>query len=167
MRRPKWKKETLNPNTSALDELWDDEIHAYRLNETRDSTSKDAYGEYVFHVRRRFDYEGQYLGTLVDIKSKFLINVLRTVLGSCKAVSLDEVTPAIDPNILFLYREDLKKYYKEMKAGDDSKKKDHKAVVKQAKNSKCLLQYIEKDYRSVKKSMRRLIEAGNITFDLL
>lgn len=155
------------PQYFRADELWDDEIHAYRLTETRDTTSKDAYGEYVFHVRRRFDYEGQYLETLVDIKSKVLRNVLRTVLGSCKAVSLVEVTPAIDPNILFLYREDLKKYYKEMKANDDSRKKNHKAVVKQAKHFKCLLQYVKKDYKSMKKSMRQLIETGNITFGLL
>lgn len=103
----------------------------------------------------------------MDIKSKILRNVLRTVLGSCKAVSLDKVNPAIDPNILFLYREELKKSYKEMKAKDDLKKKNHKEVVKQAKHLKCLLQYVERDYKSVKKSLRQLIEACNITFNLL
>lgn len=149
------------------DELWDYDIHAYRLTETMATTSEDDHGEYVFHVRRRFDCEGQYLETLVDIKSKVLKNILWIVLGSCKAVSLEEDTPAIGPNILFLYYEDLKKYYKDMTAKNNSKKKDHNTVVKKAKHLKCLIQYIEKDYKSVEKSMCQLIEAGNITFDLL
>lgn len=32
-------------------------------------------GEYIFHVRRRFDWEGKYSDTVVDIKSKVLKEV--------------------------------------------------------------------------------------------
>ena len=42
------------------DELWDREIHDYRLTPTSERVDEDDYGDYVFHVRRRFDWEGKY-----------------------------------------------------------------------------------------------------------
>ena len=54
------KKSSAKPQYFRADELWDQEIHAYKLTETAAAADKDEYGEYSFHVRRRFDWEGKY-----------------------------------------------------------------------------------------------------------
>ena len=84
-------------------------------------------------------------------------------------MSLAEETPAIDPNILFLYLEELRMYYKELKskAKSEKKKKDKKATLLKASQLKCLVKYLDKDYAETKKTLYPLLEAGTITFDLL
>jgi hypothetical protein len=88
-------------------------------------------------------------------------------MDSCKAVSPAEDTPTLDPNMLFLYLEDIRKHYKEVKAKSKSDKKDRKVAAKQAARLKRRLKYVGKDYASVKEALYPLLEAGNITFDLL
>ena len=84
-------------------------------------------------------------------------------------MSLAEEVPQIDPNMLFLYLEDIREYRKELrtKATSEKKKKARKVAAEQASHLKCLLKYIDKDYAATKKTLYPLLEAGNITFDLI
>ena len=59
------KKGSSKPQYFRGDELWDREIHDYRLTPTSERVEEDDYGEYIFHVRRRFDWEGKY----TDVRS--------------------------------------------------------------------------------------------------
>jgi len=85
-----------------VDQVWDNSIHNYKLQDTAERTVDTHYDEFIFHVRRTFDWEGKYKATYVDIKSKFLRECLQAVMGNIKGVSLVEETPKLDPNMLFL-----------------------------------------------------------------
>jgi len=151
-----------------VDELWDDDVHAYKLIETVAPPGKAEHDEYIFYIRRSFDFDSKYIETVVDIKSKVLRNILQTVISSCKTVCLEEDAPKIDPDILFLYLEDIKKHYKKIKVkGRSNRKKTHEAAADGAMHLKCLIRYVEEDYKQVKEAVHPLIEAGNITFPLL
>lgn len=85
-----------------VDQVWDNTIHNYKLQDTAEGTIDAQYDDFLFHVRRTFDWEGKYKATIVDIKSKFLRECLQDVMGNIKGVSLVEETPKLDPNMLFL-----------------------------------------------------------------
>ena len=85
-----------------VDQVWDNQIHNYKLQDTAVGTTDAQYDEFLFHVRRTFDWEGKYKATVVDIKSKLLRECLQDVMGNIKGVSLVEDTPKLDPNMLFL-----------------------------------------------------------------
>jgi len=85
-----------------VDQVWDNAIHNYKLQDTAEGATDAKYDEFLFHVRRTFDWEGKYKATLVDIKSKLLRECLQEVIGDIKGVSLVEETPKLDPNMLFL-----------------------------------------------------------------
>ena len=155
------------PQYYRVDELWDNFIHDYKLVETRKATDAQYHGVYAFYVRRRFDCEGRYLETMVNIKSKVLRDVLRTVIIACPAISLHADTSSIDPNMLFLYFADLQKYLQKIAPNGASRMEDRKTSVVQAAQLKCLLQYIEEDYSETKKTLKSLSSLGYITFDLL
>lgn len=126
-------------------------------------------GDYIFHVRRKFDWEGKYTETVVDIKSKALKEALAHVMGSCKGVSLAEETPVIDPNMLFLYLEELRTYRKELKSlsRNEKKRKARKSSAVKAKQVKVLIKYLDTDYAETKKTLYPLLASNTITFDLL
>lgn len=85
-----------------VDQVWDSSIHNYKLQDTAAGTVDTKYDEFLFHVRRTFDWEGKYKATIIDIKSKVLRDCLQEVMGNVKGVSLVEGTPKLDPNLLFL-----------------------------------------------------------------
>ncbi len=85
-----------------VDQVWDDVIHNYKLQDTAERTVDAQYEEFIFHVRRTFDWEGKYKTTIVDIKSKLLRACLQDVIGDIKGISLVDDTPKVDPNMLFL-----------------------------------------------------------------
>ncbi len=85
-----------------VDQVWDDAIHNYKLQDTAERTVDAQYEEFIFHVRRTFDWEGKYKATIVDIKSKLLRACLQEVIGDVKGISLVDDTPKLDPNMLFL-----------------------------------------------------------------
>ncbi|KAK3311025.1 uncharacterized protein B0T15DRAFT_489657 [Chaetomium strumarium] len=85
-----------------VDQVWDDTIHNYKLQDTAEGIVDAQYDEFIFHVRRTFDWEGKYKATIVDIKSKLLRECLQDVMGAIKGVSLVDDTPKLDPNVLFL-----------------------------------------------------------------
>ena len=157
------------PSFFRVDQLYDNAIHNWKLTETAPKQDEQEYGKFVFHVRRKFDWEGKYTETVVDIKSKPLREALKTIMAGCKAVSLEEATPAIDPNILFMYLSEFENHHKELKSKykKATEKKAKKALKVKAAHVKVLLKYINKDYAETKQTLYPLLEAGKITFELL
>lgn len=152
-----------------VDQLWDSSIHNYKLTETAEDADADEYDQYVFTVRRKFDWENKFTDTVVDIKSKPLKEALTHVMGAVKGVSFAEDTPVIDPNMLFLYLEELRTHMKELKekSKTEKKKKAKKLATAKAQHVKVLVKYLDKDYAETKKTLYPLLESNTITFDLL
>lgn len=165
------KKRASKLEFKRVDQLWDSTIHNYKLTDTAEDQESAEYDQYLFNVRRTFDWEGKYKTTLVDIKSKLLKEALNDVMDGVKGVSLVEEAPAVDPNLLFLYLEDLRKSMKALKAkrksGIKMKKKEVKKNDEKIKHIKILLKYLDKDYAETKKTLYPMLESGLITFDLL
>jgi hypothetical protein len=152
-----------------VDQLWDNSIHNYKLTETVEDEDADEFDQYLFNVRRRFDWEHKYLETLVDIKSKPLKESLQHVMAGVKGVSLVADTPQIDPNTLFLYLEEIRTYMGKMNEQKISakKKRDRKDAVIKARHMKVLVKYLDKDYAETKKTLYPMLESKTISFDLL
>jgi hypothetical protein len=152
-----------------VDQLWDQSIHNYKLTETVDDPDVDEFDQYIFTVRRKFDWEHKYQETLVDIRSKPLKEALKHIMSEVKGVSLVQETPHIDPNMLFLYLEETRAYMKELKQASKSekKRKARKAAAAKAAHLKVLIKYLDKDYAETKKTLYPLLENKMITFDLL
>ena len=153
-----------------VDRLWDYDKHAYITRETRADTESGEYDEFVFNVRRIFNWENKHISTVVDIKSKPLKEALIKVMGIVKGISLAEDTPTIDPHMIFLYLEELRVYMNQLKAKARAKRKQKK-IAKQLtikrKALKVLIKYLDKDYDETKKTLYPMLESGTITFDLL
>ncbi|KAL8957914.1 MAG: hypothetical protein Q9193_004926 [Seirophora villosa] len=165
----KKKKRGSKVDFVRVDQLWDSSIHNYKLTETAEDADADEYDQYVFTVRRKFDWENKYTDTVIDIKSKPLKEALTHVMGAVKGVSFAEETPVIDPNMLFLYLEELRSHMKELKSQSKSekKKKAKKAAALKYSHVKVLIKYLDKDYAETKKTLYPLLESNTITFDLL
>ncbi|KAK5130925.1 hypothetical protein LTR08_001528 [Meristemomyces frigidus] len=151
-----------------VDQLWDSTIHNYKLKESAEEDETE-FAEYAFLVRRCFNWENKYTDTVVDIKSKQLRTVLAEVMKDCKSVSLDAEEPTLDPNILFLYLEELRAHYKKtlkVMIKTQKKRKVIKKLEQQKKLCKSLVSFIDEDYADTKKTLYPLLKAGNITFDL-
>lgn len=76
----------------------------------------------------------------------------------------------IDPNLLFLYHDELRTYIKKtLKARlrKAKKKKQKKHLERQIAQCKVLSGYLDKDYESVRKRLYPMLKAGNITYDLI
>lgn len=163
------------PNYKRVDQVWDNAIHNFKLQDTTESATEKQYSGFCFHVRRTFDWEGKYKATVVDIKSKALRECLQDVMGNIKGVSLVDETPKLDPNMLFLYLEDLRKHAKQLKkqaaspSGSDkaARRKEAKRLEEMRQHLKVLIKYIDKDYEHIKNSLDPMLEHGLITFDLL
>ncbi|PGH00126.1 hypothetical protein AJ79_08309 [Helicocarpus griseus UAMH5409] len=152
-----------------VDELWDNTIHNFKLTETVDDPDADEWDQYIFTVRRKFDWENKYTDTVVDIKSKPLRDALAHVMDGVKGVSLVQETPVVDPNMLFLYLEESREYVKELKvlAKSEKKKKAKRLAATKAAHLKVLVKYLDNDYAETKKTLYPLLESNTITFDLL
>lgn len=147
-----------------LDELYNKAIHDFYLAESSKTPSAktDKWEEYVFVVRRRFDWQNKYLKTFVDIKSIHLRSVLRDVLKDVAGVPLREDKPTIEPNLLFNYLPDIESALtKEKELPEDSKDKT------KIQHLELLVEYIVEDYADVSKQLYPLLEHHEITFDLL
>ena len=94
-------------------------------------------------------------------------------MAEVKGVSLAEDTPVIDPNMIFLYLEEIRFHMQKLKKlgkKEKSKKKKKKGKISaaiKAKHLKVLVKYLDKDYADVKKTLYPLLESNKITFDLL
>lgn len=149
--------------------VWDNTIHKFKLTETVDDLDADEWDQYIFNVRRKFNWENKYLETVVDIKSKHLRDALAKVMDGVKGVSLVQEPAVVDPNMLFLYLEETRQYMKELKrqSRTEKKKKARKSAAAKAAHLKVLIKYLDTDYADIKKTLYPLLEANTITFDLL
>lgn len=169
------KQKSKKYDFKRVDQVWDNSIHNFKLQDTAESAADKKYDGFCFHVRRTFDWEGKYKATVVDVKSKALRECLQDVIGNIKGVSLVDETPKLDPNVLFLYLEDLRKHVKHLKKQTKSpsasdkqeRKKEVKWLEEKRLHLKVLVKYIDKDYDHIKKSLHPMLEHGLITFDLL
>lgn len=169
------KQKSKKYDFKRVDQVWDNSIHNFKLQDTAESAADKKYDGFCFHVRRTFDWEGKYKATVVDVKSKALRECLQDVIGNIKGVSLVDETPKIDPNVLFLYLEDLRKHAKHLKkqmksplaTDKQERKKEAKWLEEKRLHLKVLVKYIDKDYEHIKKSLYPMLEHGLITFDLL
>ncbi len=157
-----------------VDQLWDPKIHQYKLTETVKKTGEKAWDKYVFIVRRRFSPNGQYTGTLVDIKSKPLKECLKFVLKDVSGVSLLEGTPHLDPQTLFLFLEDLVDYWNDLLEAAEGYNMPNvpdgltmQEVALRAKHLALMIEFLENDFEETKKSLEPLLEKKMITWDLL
>jgi len=71
-----------------------DSIHNYKLTESA-KEELDEFNQYVFTVRRKFDWENKYKNTVVDIKSKLLREALQEIMKDVKGVSFVEDVPSV------------------------------------------------------------------------
>lgn len=149
--------------------VWDNSIHNYRLSETVDDPATNEWDQYIFTVRRRFDWDNRYMETVVDIKSKPLRDALAKIMDGVKGVSLVQETAVVDPNMLFLYLEESRQYRKELKQASktEKKKRARKTAAAKAAHLKVLIKYLDIDYAETKKTLYPLLDANMITFDLL
>ena len=167
--KTKASKQSFSTQYKRVDQLWDTSIHNYKLKESAEDDESE-FAEFAFLVRRTFDWENKYRDTVVDIKSKQLKTAMIEVMKDCKSVSLEAEEPTVDPNILFLYLEELRTHYKKTlkaKIKAEKKRKVAKKLEQQRSLLKTLVSYIDEDYADTKKTLYPLIKAGNITFDLL
>ena len=93
-------------------------------------------------------------------------------MDEVKGVSFAEETPVIDPNMIFLYLEELRTHMKKLKKkGKTETKKEKKnkkfSATTKTKHLKVLIKYLDKDYAEIKKTLYPLLENNTITFDLL
>ncbi|KAF4982054.1 hypothetical protein FZEAL_2241 [Fusarium zealandicum] len=172
-KKAKKGKKNKHPAFKRVDQVWDNHIHNYKLQDTAETDGDAQYEDFIFHVRRTFDWEGKYRATLIDIKSKLLRECLQDVIGNVEGVSLVDEVPKIDPNLLFLYLEDLRGHLKALRqakpAGETKKarKKNRKRLDEKRKHLKVVIKYLDHDYESTKESLYPMLESGLITFDLL
>ncbi|KAL1955242.1 hypothetical protein VTO42DRAFT_8901 [Malbranchea cinnamomea] len=152
-----------------VDQLWDSSIHNYKLTETVEDPDADEWDQYIFTVRRKFDWENKYTETVVDIKSRPLRDALQHVMAGVKCVSLVQETPVVDPNVLFLYLEETRQYMNELRqlAKTEKHKKTRRLAKTKAQHLKVLVKYLDSDYAETKKTLYPLLENHTITFDLL
>ncbi|KAJ5641821.1 hypothetical protein N7490_005821 [Penicillium lividum] len=168
-KRTKKRKPASKVAFKRVDQLWDSTIHKYKLTETVDDPGADEWDQYIFTVRRKFNWENKFLETVVDIKSKPLRESLAKVMDGVKGVSLVQEPAVVDPNMLFLYLEEARQYMKELKqqSRNDKKRKARKAAATKAAHLKVLIKYLDTDYATIKKALYPLLEANTITFELL
>lgn len=76
-------------------------IHDYKLTESAEA-QEGQFDEYIFTVRRKFDWENKFKNVVVDIKSKPLREALQEIMKDVRGISLVEEQPSVDPNMLFL-----------------------------------------------------------------
>lgn len=68
-KKSKKEKKTKKKRASKLefkrvDQLWDSSIHNYKLTDTAEDEESSEYDQYLFNVRRTFDWEGKYKVTI-------------------------------------------------------------------------------------------------------
>ncbi|KIV80909.1 hypothetical protein PV11_08375 [Exophiala sideris] len=186
--KPKNKKpgSPLKVAYKRVDQLWDERIHNYKLTKTVKNHGDSEWDQYVFTVRRKFDLEHSYLGTLVDIKSQPLKECLQFLMEGVQGVSLQEAKPSVDPNMLFLHLEEMRAYMawcQETASKSDAAyvARCHEAALTndtigddllidefltKAKHLELMVKYLDKDYDETKKSLH-MLENNQITFELL
>ncbi|KAF2744261.1 hypothetical protein M011DRAFT_480089 [Sporormia fimetaria CBS 119925] len=162
------KRKNGKPEFKRVDQVWDNELRDFKMVDSAETKDQDL--DSVFTVRRKFSYENEYRYTVVDIKSKLLQRSLIELLKDVKGLSLTEDTPSIDPNLLFLYYDELRIHYKKTlraRLRRQRKKKQKKQLTDEIAHCRLLVRYIDKDYKSIRKRLNPMLKAGTVTYDLV
>ena len=153
---------------ARLDHVWSSSSHRFVSKPSTEEKKSGQFDGYAFNVVRDFDYSNHYTQTVLHILSKPLKVAMVHVMRKVKGISLEEDTPHVDPNIVFLHLEEFRAYSKELRAKIKAKK--YKSKVKDLRlawqHLKVLVDFLDKDYDETKKSLYPLLESGKITFDL-
>ncbi|KAG0129740.1 hypothetical protein HOY82DRAFT_487773 [Tuber indicum] len=147
-----------------LDELYNKTTHDFYFAESSPSPAgkEDKWEEFLFVIRRRFDWQNKYQKTYVDVKSIEIRTVLREVLKDVSGVGLREDKPTVEPNLLFNYLPQLENELAKAKAV--SEEQQNKTLIS---HLTLFNDYISTDYASTIKKLYPLLEHYEITFDLL
>ncbi|CAI6334154.1 unnamed protein product [Periconia digitata] len=151
-----------------VDQVWDMKIRDYKYMESA-AEQKDEFDS-VFTVRRKFGWDNKYLETKVDIKSKLLRDALQVVFKDCKSISLVEDSPSIQPSMLYHFYREIKTHTRKTlksKLRSAKKRKDRKQLTQQIAQCKLLLRYIDEDYKETRKTLKPMLKAGTITYNLI
>ena len=86
-------------------------------------------------------------------------------------IMTDEVleTPECDPNMLFMYLEEMRSFDKDLKSKikKAKKRRARKSLTVQRQHLKLMINYLDKDYAKTKETLYPLLEAKLITFEYL
>ena len=151
-----------------VDQVYDMKIHDWKLVESN-SDQKDEF-DCVFTARRKMDWNGKFRETQVDIKSKALRSALQEVFKECQKISLVEDTPQIDPHTFFHYYDEIKAYVKKTlkpRLSKVKKSKEKKNLAQEIAQCKLLLRYLDEDFDATRKTLKPMLKAGTITYDLV
>lgn len=167
--KKKKNKKDIKAKFIRVDRLWSTNEHRYVLKKSRKHIEADEYAQYVFNVRRKFNWENKHMNICLDIMSKSLKVALRHIMKKVKDISLEEDSLFVDSNTIFLFLEDLRAYMRNLRAQSnvEKKKKKIKEIALKTKHLKVLIKYLDKDYDEIKKFLYFLLESKKITFDLL
>ena len=164
-KRKKEKGKGTKAAFARIDRVWSTDTHRYVLRKSNEPTKVGEYEEHAFNVRRKFDWENKYTGTVVDIRSKPLQAALKHVMGHVKGISLEQDPPSVDPNMMFLFLEELRTYMKKLRAQGSAEKA--KNIALEARHLKVLVKYLDHDYEETRNTLYPMLESKKITFDLL
>jgi hypothetical protein len=152
-----------------VNHLWDTTLHQWVTKEEVEETA-DEFDNYAFTVQRNFDWDNHYTRTNINIKSKLLREALQEIMKDVQGETLEAEEPSVDPNMLFLFLEELRSHYKKSlksRLKKEKKSKNKKKIKNMIAHCKCLVRYLDEDYADTIKTLYPLLDAGNITFDLL
>lgn len=138
------------------------------FTETVDRT-KEEWDQFAFTVCRIFDVNDKYMETTVAVKSKYLKDALAYIMNGVKGVILFPQTAIVDPDLLFLYLEDIRRYAKELKrlAKTKEKRRVRRSAETKVAHLKVLIKFLDTDYERTKNTLYPLLKANMITYDLL
>ncbi|KAF2799847.1 hypothetical protein K505DRAFT_230068 [Melanomma pulvis-pyrius CBS 109.77] len=150
-----------------VDQIWDSKTLSFKYTETG-KEDKDDF-DCVFSVRRKFSWDNKLQYTALDVKSHLLRDVLKDILKGVRGVSLVEDIPEVHPHMIFLYHNELKAYIKKLKSQlkRAKKSKDKKRLEQQRSHCKLLARFVDEDYGEMKKKLKPMLKAGNITYEML
>ncbi|CUS10315.1 unnamed protein product [Tuber aestivum] len=147
-----------------LDELYNKTTHDFYFAESSPSPTgkEDKWEEFLFVIRRRFDWQNKYQKTYVDIKSIEIRTVLREILKDVSGIGLREDKPTVEPNLLFNYLPQLENELAKARAVPEGQQ--NKTLIS---HLTLFNDYITTDYAATIKRLYPLLEHHEITFDLL
>lgn len=152
----KWAEKGTTPDFMRIDRVWDPDKYMYVEKPSSENNETGKYGHFAFNVRRLFDWDNKNTGTLLDINSGPLKAALKHIMGEVNGICLDEGSPSIDPNTIFLFLENLRTYMKDIMRGKD--------IAFQARDLDVLINYLDQDYDETKKSTLSIARKWNNHF---
>lgn len=160
-----------NTSYKRVDWVVDRRTMEFTLKSTK--TSKDAqFKGYAFYVRRHFNHRDDFEGRFLEIKAPLLRDALRKIVGDVRGMDLFTEEPRIDPDLLFLYKDDIIDFYGKVQktkptgSTKTERRESRKLQKLQVKQLKSLVAYFDEDYKETAEKLASMLARGVITFDL-